>query len=195
VGDTAVAERGDDLLADSAGAEDQRAAIRELAEDALGELDTSSGDRHGASAQFGLGADALAGFERALEKAVENGAGGAVFVGQPIGFAYLAEDFGFAEEERVEPGGDAEKMADGGAIVVMVKDAIENVRANGMEFAEEGGQAGSALVGSFGRNTVNLATVTGGEDERFFEEAAGAEFVGGAERLFGGEGDALAELE
>jgi hypothetical protein len=118
-----------------------------------------------------------------------------VLVGEPIGFAYLAEDFGFAEEERVEPGGDAEKMADGGAIVVMVKDAIENVRANGMEFAEEGRQAGSAFVGSFGWDAVNLAAVAGGEDERFFEQAAGAEFVRGAASLFGGEGDALAELE
>jgi len=36
-----------------------------------------------------------------LEKAIENGTGGAVFVGQAIGLADLAEDFGFAEEERV----------------------------------------------------------------------------------------------
>jgi hypothetical protein len=193
--DAAVAERGKDLLADGAGAENQRAAVREFAEDALGELDAGGGDRHRASAQLGLGADPFAGFERALEEAVENGAGGAVLVGETIGFADLAEDFGFAEEKRVEPGGDAEKMADGGAIVVMVKDAIENVRANGMEFAEEGRQAGSAFVGSFGWDAVNLAAVAGGEDERFFEQAAGAEFVRGAASLFGGEGDALAELE
>jgi len=50
-------------------------------------------------------------------------------------------------------------------------------------------------VRSFGRNAVTLAAVAGGEDERFFEEAAGAEFVRGAASLFGGEGDALAELE
>jgi len=118
-----------------------------------------------------------------------------VFVGEAIGFADLAEDFGFAEEERIEPGGDAEEMADGGAIVVMVEGAVENVRANGMEFAEEGRQAGSALVGGFGRNAVDFAAVAGGEDERLFEEAAGAEFVGGAASLFGGERDALAELE
>jgi len=60
-----------------------------------------------------------------------------VFVGQAIGFADLAEDFGFAEKERIESGGDAEEMTDGGAIVVMVEDAVKSVRANGMEFAEE----------------------------------------------------------
>jgi len=118
-----------------------------------------------------------------------------VFVGEAIGFADLAEDFGFAEEEGVEPGGDAEKMADGGAIVVLVECAVKNVRANGMEFAEEGIEAGCTFVGSFGRNAVDFAAVAGGEDERFFEEAAGAEFVGGAASLFGCEGDSLAELE
>jgi hypothetical protein len=86
-------------------------------------------------------------------------------------------------------------MADSGAIIVMVEDAVENIGANGMEFAEEGRQDGSAFMDSFGRNAVNFAAVAGGEDERFFEEAAGAEFVGGAAGLFGGEGDALAELE
>jgi hypothetical protein len=118
-----------------------------------------------------------------------------VFVGEAIGFADLAEDFGFAEEEGVKPGGNAEEMADGGAVIVLVKSAIENVRANGMEFAEEGIEAGGAFVGSFGRDAVDFAAVAGGEDERFFKEAAGAKFVGGAASLFGGEGDALAELE
>jgi hypothetical protein len=56
-------------------------------------------------------------------------------VGETIGFADLAEDFGFAEEERVEPGRDSEEMTDGGAVVVLVEDAVEKVGANGMEFA------------------------------------------------------------
>jgi hypothetical protein len=62
-----------------------------------------------------------------------------VFVGETVGFADLAEDFGFAEQERVEAGGHAEEMADGSAIVMLVECAVENVRANGMEFAEKGG--------------------------------------------------------
>jgi hypothetical protein len=51
-------------------------------------------------------------------------------VGETIGFANLTEDFGFAEEERVQSGGNAEEMADGGAIIVLVEDAVENVGAN-----------------------------------------------------------------
>jgi len=118
-----------------------------------------------------------------------------VFVREAIGFADLAEDFGFAEEERVESSGDAEEMTDSGAIVVMVEDAVESVWANGMEFAEERGKTGSAFVAGFGRDTVDFTAIAGGEDQGFFEEAAGAKFVGGAASLVGSEGDALAEFE
>src|SRR4029077_16449323 len=74
MGDAAIAERGHDLLADGPSAEDQRAAVREFAEDTLGELYAGGGDRTGAGALFGFGADTFAGFERALEEAVEYGA-------------------------------------------------------------------------------------------------------------------------
>jgi hypothetical protein len=50
-------------------------------------------------------------------------------------------------------------------------------------------------VGGFGRDAVDFAAVAGGENEGFFEEAARAEFVGGAAGLLGGEGEALAELD
>jgi hypothetical protein len=50
-------------------------------------------------------------------------------------------------------------------------------------------------VRGFGRHAVDFAAVAGGEHEGFFEKAAGAEFVGGAARLFGSERDALAELD
>jgi hypothetical protein len=118
-----------------------------------------------------------------------------VFVGHAIGLADLAEDFGFAEEERVESGGNAEEMTNSGAIVVMVEDVVKSVRANGMEFAEERGKTGSAFVAGFGRDAVDFTAIAGGEDQGFFEEAAGAKFVGGAAGLVGSEGDALAKLE
>ena len=194
IGDAAVAERGDDLLADGACAENERGVPGEFAEDALGEFYAGGGDGHGARAEFGFGADALADFERALEQTIEDGAGGALFVGEAIGFADLAEDFGFAEEHGVEPGGDAEKMADGVAIVVMIERAGENVGADGVKFAEERGEPGEAVVRRFGRNAVDFAAIAGGEDQRFFEDAAGAEFVSGAARLFGGERHPFAHL-
>ena len=118
-----------------------------------------------------------------------------MFVREAIGLADLAEDFGFAKEEGVESGGNAEEMTNSGAIVVMVEDVVKSVGANGMEFAEERREAGSAFVAGFGRDAVDFTAIAGGEDQGFFEEAAGAKFVGGAASLIGGEGDALAELE
>ena len=47
---------------------------------------------------------------------------------------------------------------------------------------------------AFGWNAVDFAAIAGGENERFFQDAAGAEFVGGAARLFGGERHTLAYL-
>jgi hypothetical protein len=64
-----------------------------------------------------------------------------------------------------------------------------------MEFAEERGKTGSAFVAGFRRDAVDFTAIAGGEDQGFFEEAAGAKFVGGAAGLVGGEGDALAKLE
>jgi hypothetical protein len=116
-------------------------------------------------------------------------------MGQAISFADLAEDFRFAEEERVESGGDAEEVTDGGAIVMMIEGTVESVWANGMEFTEERGKTGSAFVAGFRRDAVDFAAIAGGEDQGFFEEAARAEFVGGAAGLVGSEGDALAEFE
>jgi hypothetical protein len=118
-----------------------------------------------------------------------------LFVREAVGFADLAEDFGFAKKERVESSGDAEEMTDGGAVVMLIERAFEDVRADGMEFAQEGIETRGALAGSFGWDAVDFAAVAGGEDEGFFEEAAGAEFVGGAAGLLESEGDALAELD
>ena len=118
-----------------------------------------------------------------------------MFVGEAIGFADLAEDFGFAEEEGVKPGGNAEEMTNGVLVVVVIERNAQDIRADSVKLAEKRGKTRRALVRCLRRDSVDFAAVAGGEDERFFEEAAGAEFVGGAASLFGGEGDALAELE
>ena len=118
-----------------------------------------------------------------------------MFVGRFVGVANLADDFGFAEEHGVQPGGDAEKMADGVAIVVMIKRADEDFGADSVEFAEECGDGSKAVLRGLGRNAVDFAAIAGGEDERFFEDAAGAEFVGGTARLLGGERDAFTDFD
>jgi hypothetical protein len=104
-----------------------------------------------------------------LEETIQDRAGCTIFVGEAIGFADLAEDFGLAEEERVESGRDAEKVPDGGAVIVLIEGAIENVWANGMEFAEKGRETEGGFVGGFRRDAVHFAAIAGGENEGFFE--------------------------
>jgi hypothetical protein len=118
-----------------------------------------------------------------------------LFVSEAIGFTHLTKDFGFAEELRIETGGNAEEMTDRGAVVMLIEEAAEDVGPNRMKFAEEGGKAGGGFVGSFRRDAVELAAIAGGENQGFFEKAAGTEFVGGAASLFESEGDALANVE
>jgi hypothetical protein len=116
-------------------------------------------------------------------------------VGETVGFADLAKDFGFAEKKRIEPGRNPKEMTDGGAIVMLIEKAVEHVGTDGVEFAEEGGKARSAFVRGLRRDAVEFAAVAGGQDQGFFEQAAGTEFVGSAASLFEGKGDALANVE
>ena len=134
-----------------------------------------------------FGANAFDNFECALEKAIENWAGRALFMRGFVGVAHLAEDFGFAQEHGVEPGRNAEEMAHGVAIVVMIERADEDFAADRVKFAEEGCESIEAILCAFGRDAVDFAAIAGGEDERFVKNAAGAEFVGGATRLVRGE--------
>src|SRR5579862_4685472 len=194
MGDATIAELGDDLFADGARAQDEGGVLSELAENAFGEFDAGGRDGHGTSAEFRFGANALADFESALEHAVEHRAGGAGLVGEAIGFADLAKNFGFAEDHGIEPGSHAEKVTDGVAIVMMVERAVEQIELDGVEIAEIAGESGGGLMGGFGRNAVNFAAVAGGEDQRFVEDAAGAELFGGLASLLGGEGHTLADL-
>ena len=107
-GDATVAQLGHDLFADGAGAEDQRGAAGEFAKNFLGEFYSSGSNRHGARAEFGFRAHALPYFKGGLEHAIEYRAGGALLVREAVGFADLAEDFGFAEQHGIEARGDAE---------------------------------------------------------------------------------------
>ena len=49
-------------------------------------------------------------------------------------------------------------------------------------------------MGGFGRNAVDFAAIAGGEDQRFLEDAARAQLVGGAAGLVGGERHPFAHL-
>ena len=103
-------ERAGGELGGLAGADQQHAARREVAEVALGELDGDRGDRDALLADGGLGAGPLAGRERAAEHPVEDRAGGALDQRQLVGPLHLALDLGLADDHRVEPGGHPVEM-------------------------------------------------------------------------------------
>src|SRR5262249_32187770 len=99
-------------------------------------------------------------FQRALKKTVENWPRCAKFMRSAIGLADLAQDFRFAKELGIESGGDAKKMADGIAIIAMIERGAENIGADGVKLAEEGGEPRSRLARSLGRHAVDLAAIT-----------------------------------
>src|ERR1700730_6502755 len=157
--DAAIAKRGQDLLTDRAGSQNQGGTLRQFAKNALGEFDTRGRDGHGAGAQFCLRAHAFSDLQGALEKAIEDWAGGALFVSEAVGLADLAEYFGFAKQHGIESGGDTEEVTHGFAVVMVVERAAEDVRAHGVKLAEKGGEVWRGFMSGFGRNAVDLAAV------------------------------------
>ena len=94
-----------------------RAAV-EAAEDLPRERHRRKADRHGALAERGFGAHALADAEGPVKQLAQQRAG-AVSLGRRLErVLHLAEDLRLADDERVESGGDAEQMRDGGLVVV-----------------------------------------------------------------------------
>src|ERR1700687_3661590 len=178
MGDAPIVKRGHDLLADGAGSENKGGALGQLAENALGEFHAGGRDRHRAGAEFGLRADALADFQGALEKAIEDRASGALFVRETVSLADLAEDFGFTEQHGIESGGDLEEVAHGFAIIVMIKRAVQDIGANGVKLAEKRRETGGAFVGGFRRDTVDFTAIASRQDERFLQDATGAQLIG-----------------
>src|SRR5208337_4222288 len=185
--DVAVAKLGNDLFADGAGAKYERGAIVELAKNALGELHARGGDAHGARAKLGFRAYALANFEGGLKQAVQDGAGDVRGVGAQIGFANLAENLGFAQEHGFQAGRNAEQMADGVVIVVVIESGTQQLGREGVKVTEKAGKRGGRGAFRRGVDAVDLAAVARGKDQRFFQDALSTQFLGGALGLFGGE--------
>ena len=96
--------------ADFAGADDEHAAALEPSENLPGERDGGKADRHRALAERGFRADPLADAERPVERLAQQRAGAVPLGGRLERILHLPEDLRLADDERVEPGGDAEQM-------------------------------------------------------------------------------------
>ena len=170
----AVGEDADSGGGDVAGAEEEDGGLAEVGKDLGGEFCGEGGIGEGALSDGGFAADFLGHCEGAVHQAVDDGAGGAGFAREFCGGFNLPGDFVFAEDLRVQSGGDAKEMGDGVAMAELIElrkfGAFTRVDADGLE--RGGGVGGSGvepLGDGFGvlGEAVDFGAVAGGDDGGF----------------------------
>ena len=165
-------------LAHLAGAEDDHVSAGEVAEDLPREGDGGEADRDGARPEVRFGAHALADGETRVEEAVEQRSGGFRLARGAVGFFHLTENLRFADDERVEAGGDAKQMPRGFQIGDVVHVRLDGGGVHVVERADERHEFGFRRRHVVARH-VELGAVAGREHGDF---AAGAARVAGGER-------------
>ena len=134
--------------ADLAGADDQHPAPLETAEDLPCERHCGEAHRHCAFTERRLGANAFADAERPVEQC-RSSRPRAVLVGRRLErVLHLSENLRLADDERIEPGGDAEQMRDRGAVLEREDVRLEDVGGHVMVSAQKGHQFVTARAGS-----------------------------------------------
>ena len=93
-----------------AGAEDEDVEAGEVTENLLRQLDRGVADRDRAFAEAGFVSDPLADGERGMEQAMGDGAGEMEVARRGVCGLHLTEDLRLADDQRIEPGGDAEQV-------------------------------------------------------------------------------------
>ena len=194
VGAAGAVQGHGDTFAHRSGTDDEHPLAGQVADDLGDHLDRGVADRCGSSADAGLGAGPLAGFDRRAEQQVQRGAGGAFVLGDLPRAAHLTEDLALAEHGRIEPGGDLEQMADRGRIVLAVEVRDQLVDRQVAEFAEEVAHVGVRPVEQLG-DDVDLGAVAGGQHDRFADVVAQRQAGDGLADLVGGDGDALQQRQ
>ena len=181
-------------LAGLAGADDEHGVVLELAEHLQGELDGGGADAHRALADGGLGAHALADFERVPEEAVEDDARAAAVAGLLVGGLHLGDDLRLADDHRVEARGDAEEMGDGAVAGVAVEARLELARRDA-GVARQVRQRRLARRQRVARVHVQLGAVAGAERDGLAGHALVEQLLAHAQRGLLVQGEALAQLE
>ena len=129
-----------------------------------------------------------------MEGFVQLRAGVAALEREVVGFLELAEDFGFTQNHRVQPAGDAEEVVQTLGFGVRVKHVAGRLGL-GVEAGEEFAEAGGGNVGVQRGGGVKLDAVAGGKDDAFVGEAGFAELLQGDGNAGFGEGEALAHFD
>ena len=127
--DAGAAGRRGGEAAHAAGADDGRAAPREVAETLGGLLERDVHERDAVLVDVGLGVGPLADPQGLLEERVERLAHLAVELGRGEGVAHLAEHLGLTDGHRVEAAGDGEGVRDSPLVVAHVEVVGEHLGA------------------------------------------------------------------
>ena len=177
-----------------AGADDQHRGVLQVAADLARQAERRVADRHRALGQLGLAAHALAGGERGVEQAVEERAGRVLIGRRGVGLLHLAEDLRLADDQRIEPGGDAEQVAGGvglGAGVDVRAQIVGRHRARRRE--EAGHRLVAVLEAVAGR--VQLGAVAGREQHHLAERRIAGQRRHRVAEIAGRERQPLAQLD
>ena len=181
-------------LAGLAGADDEHGVVAQLAEHLQGELDGGRADAHGPLADGGLGAHALAHFERVPEQPVEDHGRAAAVAGHLVGGLELGDDLRLADDHAVEARGDAEEMRDGAVAGVAVERRLQLARL-------DAGVPRQVLQRRLARRErvapvqVQLGAVAGAERDDLAGHALVQELLAQAQRGLLVQGEALAQLQ
>ena len=158
-----------------AGAEDEDVQARQVTKNLLGELDGGVADRHRALGEARFMAHALSDGERGVEESMGYGAREVEIVCREIGGLDLAEDLRLSDDERIEAGGDAKKMARRLDAAMAVEVLGQSRLVEAVIVAEEAGEAVGGRVRIADR--VDFGTVARRQHDRLGADAARGERV------------------
>lgn len=144
-----------------AGTDQEGRMLLETREDLSGEADgrVRDGDRVGADP--GLCSDPFGDREGGLKETIEHRSDRSVLLGCPIRVLELPQDLGFAEDHRVESGGDGEGVRDR-SIVLMQVQTVPDRQPGGVVFGEPAREIRRGV-----RDAVDFRAVAGRDDDVF----------------------------
>ena len=118
-------------------ADEQHGRALERAENLPPQLDRREADGDGGSGYSGLAADALGDVQRVVHQSVDDAASRPRLDGQSVGAAHLSQDLRLTDDHRIQRRRDAEDVAHGGIVLVMIEMIAEIFGWNRARVAQE----------------------------------------------------------
>ena len=147
-----------------AGADQQYRCLAQIGKDLARETHGSECHRHRTGADAGFRARSLGDRKRILEQAIERGVDTADIDGYLVGDFELAKNLRLTEYHRIEPGGDAEHVARGVSIAMLVQIAFQSRCCQPEVFVQPVGQC---FFPTFIDMAVKFGAIAGRQNRRF----------------------------